>query len=282
MTGAACTLLHMMPVVPLEARNIEFAYPHGRPVLAGVSLAVEPGRVTTLIGPNGSGKSTLLRLLGGMLTPTGGEVLLDGASISSIPPRRRAERIAYIAQRSAIAFGYRAGDVLEFSSLARAADPRALASCRERLGVNEYADRPFDTLSAGQQQRVHAARALAQLARFDSGQLRFAGTLLADEPAASMDPHASLLTLGALRDASREGLAVCVVLHDLSLARRFADRALLLTPGGSVASFGAAEGVLASPEVASAFGVTIDWAVTSAGLPAAVPHLPPGPTIPCT
>ena len=268
-----------MPAVPLEARNIEFTYTHGRPVLSGVSLAVEPGCVTTLIGPNGSGKSTLLRLLGGMLAPTGGEVLLDGGSASSTPPRHRAERIAYIAQRSAIAFGYRAGDVLGFSSLARAADPRALAACRERLGVNDYADRPFDTLSAGQQQRVHSARALAQLARFDSGRLFFVGTLLADEPAASMDPHASLLTLGALRDASREGLAVCVVLHDLSLARRFADRALLLTPGGRVAAFGAAEEVLMSPEVAAAFGVTIDWAMTAAGVPAAVPGLGPSPTV---
>lgn len=236
----------------LVAESIRFAYRPGRPVLDGASCEPKPGRVTALIGPNGSGKSTLLRLLAGLLTPDGGRIELDARPVGDIPPADRARRLAYIAQRPSVAFGFTVLDVVRFGLLSAGRSPGDHAErALEELALLDRAGEPFAHLSAGQQQRASLARALAQLRASTQG-----AVLLADEPVAAMDPRHAVASLVAIRTLARERRIACLVaLHDLSLAARFADDALLLAPGGRVAEEGPADVVITPGALEPVFAI---------------------------
>ena len=211
----------------LEARNLSVGYP-GRTVLEDVSLAVRPGRVLVLLGPNGCGKSTLLRTLPGLLPPLGGEILLDGKSLGDYSPRRAAQKIAYLPQSRAVPsitarrmvlhgrFPY-----LSYPRRYRREDYEAVDRALAAAGAPDLADRPLPELSGGQRQKVYLAMALAQ----DTA------AILMDEPTTYLDVGCQLEVMALARRLSEEGRAVVMVLHDLSLALRFAHRAALLCEG---------------------------------------------------
>jgi iron complex transport system ATP-binding protein len=231
----------------LRADAIHFSFGPRR-VLRGVSLEAPPGTLTVLAGPNGAGKSTLLRIILGVLRPHSGRVTLGESDVHALPARERARRIAYHSQRPSVAFPY---TVAQVAAMGRFASPdveptrRALA----QVGLADRAGEVFGALSAGQQQRVSLARALAQLDGLPHP------VLLADEPVSAMDPRHALETLASLHALARAGGIVVVVLHDLALAARFADRALLLRHDGSAAAAGAAGDVLAPERLAPVYGV---------------------------
>jgi iron complex transport system ATP-binding protein len=253
--------------MPLSASAISFAYHPTRPVLRSVSAEIAPGCVTALIGPNGAGKSTLLRLLLGVLRPQSGSVSIDGRNVADLPARQRAARIAYVPQRGSLAFAFSVRQVVRLGRYAAdaGASDRAVDAALERMQIETRARDPYGQLSAGQQQRVTLARALAQLdhgavnsntpsdpqpPRTDS--TRF---LLADEPVSAMDPRHALHAMAVLRELATQGVGVAVVVHDLSLATRFADRAIVLDESGRVAAAGATSVALDPAVLAPVFGV---------------------------
>jgi iron complex transport system ATP-binding protein len=245
----------------LRAEGVEFGYVPGRAVLRGVSCALDGGRVTAIVGPNAAGKSTLLRLLLGTLRAWSGRVTLDGRDVPGLPYRERARRIAYIAQRSSVAFAFTVREVVRMGRFAAGtgwrADERAAGAALRRVGLLDRADEPFGVLSAGQQQRAMLARALAQL---DTRRPAAAPgrMLLADEPAAAMDPRHAIETLGLFRELASGGVGVGVVLHDLTLAARFADRAVVLDGSGRVAADGPVGAALDPAVLEGVFGVRFD------------------------
>lgn len=257
----------------LVAESIRFAYRRERPVLDGVSCEPGRGRVTALIGPNGSGKSTFLRLLAGLLAPDSGRIVLDDRPVGVCPPAQRARRLAYIAQRPSVAFGFTVLDVVRFGLLSAGRSPGDHAErALEELALIDRAGDPFAHLSAGQQQRASLARALAQLRASPGG-----AVLLADEPVAAMDPRHAVASLVAIRTLAREHRIACLVaLHDLSLAARFADDALLLAPGGRVAGEGPAEAVITPEKLESVFGIAFAEAHCARGSRALIPLEPLG------
>lgn len=237
--------------MPLAAESISFSYPQ-RPVLREVALELRPGAVTALVGPNGSGKSTLLTLLLGLLEPEAGTVRLDGRPVGSLTPRARARACAFIPQRSNLAFGFTVARVVAMGChSAGRTDPGLIARTLGRVGLSDRADDPFRELSAGQQQRATLARALAQSASAGHD----ARAILADEPISAMDPRHAFEALGLLRERAREGLAVLVVLHDLTLADRFADEAIVLGADGRLRARGPAREALDPRVLAETFGV---------------------------
>ncbi len=244
--------------------NVSFSYRAGLPVLRDVSFEFEPGAVTAIVGPNGAGKSTLMRLAIAALAPDSGAVVLDGAPLRQIKARARARRLAYIAQQPEVAFAFTVREVI---SLGRHALPRsdaAIESALTAFSIESLAESPFHKLSVGQQQMTACARALAQLdAQADdlTGKI-----LLADEPASAMDPKHALRTLELFRSLARRGLAVGVVLHDLTMGRRFADRAIALDSDGRIAATGDAASVLAPKTLGELFRVTFLEASTEAGV----------------
>lgn len=258
--------------MPLVAEKLAFGYRKGRPVLSEVSFEALPGAVSVVLGPNGAGKSTLLRLLLGVLSPWSGRALLDGEPVHRLPAAARARRIAYVAQRASVAFDFDSGDVVRFGLFA---SPRGRADrAADRLGVADLLSSPFAALSAGQQQRIMLARALAQIDSADGTRV-----LLADEPFSAMDPRHALIAADALRSAARDGAAVVLVLHDLGAALRFADRAILLDERGNIAAHGPAADVIRPERLDPVYGVAFTEAHAD-GRPAAIIPLAPSNSTP--
>jgi iron complex transport system ATP-binding protein len=232
----------------LRADGVRFGYRPGRSVLSDITVTLPAGEVTAIIGPNGAGKSTLIKVLAGLLEPEAGEVRLAGEPVSRLSPGARAGRIAYVSQRGGVAFSFAARQVVRFGrySLGGGRDDDTVQRAMSRMDVSDLADVPFDELSAGQQQRVMFARALAQLDREGSAER----ALLADEPFSAMDPRHVSRTCGVMRELASAGRVVGVVLHDFAAAGRLADRVIVLDERGRVAASGSVGQVL-RPEVLS-------------------------------
>ncbi len=243
-----------MNTASLAAHDVEFGYQPTRPVLRAVSGSINAGEVTVVAGPNGAGKTTLLRVLLGLVRPLHGRATLADHDIRSIPATRRARHLAYLPQHPDAAFGFSVREVVRMGRYAagalRGADDAALTRALDRVKLLDRADDPLGTLSAGQRQRASLARVLAQLD--GASDPRF---LLADEPVAALDPHHALDTMRLLRALAAEGVGVLVVLHELTYAARFADRALVLDGEGRVASSGPAAEALRPDRLEPVYGV---------------------------
>ena len=201
-----------------------------RRILEQVELVLEPGEVLVVLGTNGAGKSTLLATLTGELAPSAGQVLLGERPLASWSAQERARRMAVLPQSSALAFAFEVQEVVAMGRMPNASgqrrDAEILREAMAAADVSHLATRSYLSLSGGERQRVHLARVLAQV--WDSAEQ---GCLLLDEPTASLDLAHQHLTLQQAREMASRGLAVLVVLHDLNLAARYADRLLLLHEG---------------------------------------------------
>lgn len=222
-----------------------------RPVLGGVDLVACAGEVLALIGPNGAGKSTLLSAVIGRL-PYTGAIRLGDADAAALDPRARARRVAWVPQRSGLRASMRVANVVAAGRYARQgwlarlsqSDAAAVAQAMRLADCADLAERPFDRLSCGEQQRVLVARALAGEAPL----------LLLDEPTAGLDPRHALGLLALVRRLAGEGRAVVVVLHHLDEAERCADRVALLA-GGIITAEGSPAAVLADGPLRAAYGI---------------------------
>jgi iron complex transport system ATP-binding protein len=221
-----------------------------RTLYEDLDLELHRGRLCVVAGPNGAGKSTLLRTLAGLDRPQRGHIHLLGDDLRALSPPARARRLAYLPQHCPVEPDLTVHDVVllgRLPSLPRFGPPSrtdhdAAAAALARLGLGPFATRPIGQLSGGERQRVMLARMLAA----------DAAVLVLDEPTAGLDiGHALALYrhLRALTDA-----AVVLAEHDLDLARRHADDAVLLTGGRALA--GPAAAVLTADNLGPAFGVT--------------------------
>lgn len=208
--------------------------------LREVSISVEPHRFTALVGPNGAGKSSLLRLLSGELKPSAGSVHCDHRPLQQLGVQEQARRRAVMTQSTGMTFDFLVEEVLRMGWVQHKGSPaadrnKALRSVVADCGLGHLFSRKFNTLSGGERQRVQFARALLQIWR-PAGD-RETRYLLLDEPTASLDLTHELRVLRLARKACQENLGVLAVLHDLNLAARFADHAVLLA-GGATAGAG--------------------------------------------
>lgn len=230
----------------------------GRPIVDGVSLAIEPGCVTALLGPNGAGKSTLLHLLSGALAASAGEVRLCGRRLGAWSGPELARRRAVLAQSNELSFPFAVFDVVLMGRSAHAglssrAQDRAIAArALEVVGATGLARRSYPTLSGGERQRVQIARVMAQI--WPGGdEPRF---LLLDEPTNNLDLTHQRRTLAFARGLARQGVGLIAVLHDPNLAALFADRIILLSSGRIVCD-GPVDAVLTEPVLERVFGVPV-------------------------
>ncbi len=214
------------PVMQLE--DVRFNYHPGRPVIDALGAAVRAGRFHALIGPNAAGKTTLLKLMLGQLRPGRGRVSLGGRRVRRWGASQRAAWMSYVPQRSAVGFPFSVAQVAAMGRFALPWVPEALGEALEACELTDLADRPYNELSVGQQQRVLLARALAQA--WGEGRV-----MLLDEPVSAMDLAHVHRSMRALRDAAKRGLAVVAVLHDLNLAARYADEVWLIDDGRMIA-----------------------------------------------
>lgn len=191
----------------LEMRNLQYAYENGKPVLRGVNAQMEQGKMYAILGPSGCGKTTLLSLLGGLDSPTNGQILYQGEDITLTGlANHRRSHVAFIFQ------SYNLIDYLtpvENVSLTSKLPPLPIL---EQLGLTaEESKRNVLKLSGGQQQRVAIARALASDAQ----------VILADEPTGNLDED----TAGDITEILKESAhqmkkCVIVVTHSGELAKQ--------------------------------------------------------------
>lgn len=196
----------------LAARDLSFGYRRDELLFEGWDLDVHAGEVLAVTGPSGRGKSTLLYLLGLMVAPVAGQVVLDGSSVAgrgdAERARLRAQAFGFVFQDAALDPTRTVMDNVLESCLYRR-QPRRAARARaeelmERLGVAVRADHRPGEISGGQAQRVALCRAL----------LHHPAVVLADEPTGNLDPASAGVVTAALHTAAEQGAAVVVVTHD--------------------------------------------------------------------
>ncbi len=211
----------------IELKNLSAGY-HGGTVFHDVSLSFKQGEVLAILGPNGCGKSTLLRTVLGLHPQKSGQVLFDGVSSDQLTARQIAQKAAYLAQsrnvpnitaRRMVLHGR--FPQLSFPRRYRREDYDAVTKAMRDADAADIADRSVQELSGGQRQRVYLAMVLAQET----------DTVLMDEPTTYLDVQHQLEVMKIARHWAKQGKAVVLVLHDLCLAMRMADRVAILSDG---------------------------------------------------
>lgn len=221
----------------LTLSQVNKRYPTGDRALTDIELSLPRGQVMALIGPSGAGKSTLIRCVNRLVEPTSGSIRLGDTELTRLSGRqlRRARRaMGMIFQEFALVdrltvmenvLSGRLGQVGFWRSFLRRYPADAVIEAfrlLDRVGLPHALDKRADALSGGQRQRVGIARALVQ-----DPQL-----LLVDEPTASLDPKTSRQIMRLIRELCAErNLGAIINIHDVTLARQFADRIVGLRAG---------------------------------------------------
>ena len=181
--------------------------------------------LTALIGPNGAGKSSLMRILAGFERPLGASVRVDGQCLTKFDGLARARRIGWLPQSLPMAWPLYVRDVVAMGRFAygrgEAGRNAKIDDAMVECDIAHLANRTMPTLSGGEERRVHLARILVGEAPL----------LLLDEPVAALDPAQMLHILARLRARADAGANICIILHDVQLAARFANRIIGMKQG---------------------------------------------------
>jgi osmoprotectant transport system ATP-binding protein len=227
-----------MPKGNVEFAKVSYTFSGGHVLLREISLKLEAGTTTALLGRSGSGKTTLLRMVNGLVGPTSGRVLVDGADVAELDVVGLRRRIGYVIQETGLfphmTVERNAGMALELAGQTKSEIAAKVAEVLGLVGLDfgELRGRYPWQLSGGQRQRVGVARALASDPE----------VLLMDEPFGALDPltRAKMRTMltGLLQ---RVGKTVVLVTHDLNEALVLADRVVFVERGGVVADLAPSE-----------------------------------------
>ena len=236
----------------------------GALVVDDVTLTPGPGSTVGLLGPNGSGKSSLLRVLAGTARPDDGRVTLDDADLHTLSRRAVARTVAVVGQHAHTDVDIRVRDVVALGRIPHrgplgsrtAADAAAVDEALSVTGMTDKADRSWHSLSGGEQQRAHIARALAQQPR----------ELLMDEPTNHLDVRHQLELLELVQ---RLPVTTVVALHDLNLAAAYCDEVVVMAAGRAVAA-GPPARVLTPELIGEVYGVRARVLLDEDGVPTVV------------
>ena len=242
----------------ISAKDIHLSY-GAKEILKGVDIHSENGEFVGLIGPNGSGKSTLLKCIYRILKPNAGQVFLDEEELRAMSIKESARKMGVVAQHNYYNFEFTVREVVMMGraphkkALERdnAKDYEIVEEALKTVGMEEFAQRSFSTLSGGEQQRVILARALAQQTP----------CLILDEPTNHLDITHQLQLMRIVKNLSA---TVISAIHDLNIAAMFCDRIYALKEGRIIAQ-GTPREVLTKDFIRQVYQVDAEIAKDSSG-----------------
>lgn len=232
----------------LQTKDIEMALGDIR-ILKGINIEVKDNEFVGVIGPNGCGKSTLLKCIYRVLKPKKGVVFLDGRSLDRMNVGESAKKMAVVAQHNFHSFDFAVKEVVlmgrsphkKIMERDNAEDYAITYECLDQVGMREFAERSFSTLSGGEQQRVILARALAQKTK----------CLILDEPTNHLDIKYQLQLMDIVKKLQ---VTVLAAVHDLNMAAMYCDK-LFAMQGGKIVGYGAPDKLLSREFIKDMYGV---------------------------
>ncbi len=238
----------------LHARNLHFAY-QDKVILRDISFSLPKGRLIGIVGPNGSGKSTLLKLLARQLPLQGGQVEVQGQSLSSYSMKSLARQLAFLPQRPVMVEGIRVEQLVQYGRHPHQGwfnqwsdeDARQVARAREAMQLDAIWRRQASSLSGGQAQRAWLGMILAQNTDL----------ILLDEPTSALDIGHQAEVMEAVHRITQEGRTVLIVIHDLGIAARYCDELIALADG-QIQAMGPARQVMTKQLVDRLYDTDVD------------------------
>lgn len=242
----------------IYSENIKVSYGASE-VLKGISLGADSKEFIGIIGPNGSGKSTFLKCIYRVLKPKDGTVYLDDKNLKTLSTKESARMMAVVSQHNYYNFEFTVREVVLMGrsphkkAIERdnARDYEIVEDCLKKVGMKDFEDRMFSTLSGGEQQRVILARALAQQT----------DCLILDEPTNHLDITNQL---ELLRIVKKLDITVVSAIHDLNIAVSFCDKIYVLKDG-SIMTYGTPAEVLTPDLIRKVYDVDTEIAYDSKG-----------------
>ena len=204
----------------------------GKRIIQNINLEICPGKLVALLGPNGAGKSTVLKVLAGDIAPSQGTVEYENIDLFRMPIIERANLRSVMSQSQSIAFDFTVMEIIEMGWLHNNHEyyaPHyrdALTEIVQMCELQSLISRKFNTLSGGEQKRVHFARALLQLWIPETE--AYPRYMLLDEPLANLDIYHELKILEIIKNHLSKNIGVLIILHDLNTANKFADNVALM------------------------------------------------------
>jgi iron complex transport system ATP-binding protein len=216
-----------MGLTSLEFKDLVFGYEE-KIILNGVNLKFDEPGLVCILGPNGVGKTTLVKCGNKLLKPSSGKALLDGRDVSEYGLHELANKMAFVSATSTATFSMTVTEAILMGRHPRSGwtttdeDLRKVSESIKLLGLEEFMDRDFRKLSAGQAQRVKIARGLVQEPEI----------LILDEPTSNLDVKYQMDVMRFLKTyAKTAGILVLMVCHDLNITAAYADRVVLMYEG---------------------------------------------------
>jgi iron complex transport system ATP-binding protein len=240
----------------LEVKDIIYKI-EDKTILNNLSAIFKPGELNMVIGPNGSGKSTLLKIICNEITHYSGKVLYDGGVLSKKDKLNIAKKRSVLSQQSELSFPLSVEEVVlmgrypHFNLYPSVNDKEICLLALKRMNMEDFRHRNYLTLSGGEKQRVHFARALAQIWEQPEDTCRY---LFLDEPIASLDLNYQHEFLRITKEIAEQNTVVVAVIHDINLALQYADKAILINMGNVIAKGSPAE-VITTENLFAVYGL---------------------------
>ena len=246
----------------IKAKSIFWEVDNKR-IIKDISLEISLGEVVSIIGPNGAGKSSFLNVLSGDIKPTSGSVSFDETNLKDISIQERSFMRSVMSQSQQIVYDFSVKEIIEMGWLDRGIASysgnfkEAVMKVASECSVHDLLEQKFNTLSGGEQRRVHFARTLIQLWRpSNSHDPRY---MFLDEPTANLDILHEQNLMKLVRSKAMEGIGILLILHDLNLAAKYSDK-LVIFKDGSLIKSGSPQEVLQSKVLTEVYGLDMEVA----------------------
>tara|TARA_B100001564_G_scaffold69802_1_gene55275 strand:+ start:295 stop:1074 length:780 start_codon:yes stop_codon:yes gene_type:complete len=218
----------------IYSEKISLKY-NDKSILEDINIEIKKGMILSILGPNGAGKSSLLNILSGDIESNIGNVFYDNTDIKNISIQERAFIRSVMSQNQPIVFDFIVRDIVEMGWLDKGNIKysnninNAIIGVLNDCEIAHLEKRKFNTLSGGEQRRVHFARSLIQLWR-ESGN-KDSRYLMLDEPTSNLDLSHQIKLMNMLKKLANDGVGILLILHDLNLAFNFSDYIAIIKNG---------------------------------------------------